>query len=171
MRFLKKPLAQVGSDGHSQARGDVCSFLEYVYDSIAETLPDFRDELGGCHGVEINASDPRQMVLNSQSLEDTDLRPKTKQRKTKRQVELNLDRTVATREEKFLPPGTMKEYWEQYRAQSTLLTPASFACFWRAACQFDRGQFCRGFAHGYDFWESMIFGVAQGWFSNSGLVI
>ena len=57
------------------------------------------------------------------------------QRKTKRQVQLNLDRTVATREEKFLPPGTMKEFWEQYRAQSTLQKPASFTCFWRAACR------------------------------------
>eukprot|EP00435_Cladocopium_sp_Y103_P059749 s625_g21.t1 len=29
----------------------------------------------------------------------------------------------------------MKEYWEQYRAQSTLQKPASFTCFWRAASQ------------------------------------
>ena len=137
LRYLKKPLARVGVDRASQCRGDICSFLEYVYDGIAETLPDFRDELGGCHGVEINVDDPYQVEMHNalqskeKLMEDCDLQPKKKKpRKTKRQVALNLERT--SKEEKWLQPGSMKEYWEQYRAQSSLEKPASFASFWRA---------------------------------------
>jgi hypothetical protein len=62
-----------------------------IYESVAETLPDFRDELGGSTGVSINLEDPYAVELESNTkkrsaeelLETVDLRPKAKPRKYK----------------------------------------------------------------------------------------
>ena len=139
LRFLKRPCGKIGSDEQSQVRGDVCSFLEYIYESVAETLPDFRDELGSTTDVTVNVEDPYSVELQSESrkrpledLENVDLRPKSKPRKRKGQIEINQSRTSAVREERWLPPSSMKEYWEQYRIQSALPKAASFPTFWRA---------------------------------------
>lgn len=124
-------------------RGDICTFLEYIYESVAETLPDFRDELGSGAGVQIHLEDPYSLEMQNQNakkrnieepLEDVDARPKAKPRKHRGQVEINLSRSHL--EERWLPPGSMKEYYEQYCAQSGLQKPASFASFWRVLWMF-----------------------------------
>ena len=135
-----RPLANVGAGRAAQVRGDICSFLEYyIYESIAETLPDFRDEMGGSAEVRLAVDDPYLQEMSSQKrtvnemLEEVDLRARAKPRKRKGQVNINLSRTSVTMEERWLPPGTMREYYEQYRAQSGLEKPGSFPSFWRVA--------------------------------------
>ena len=141
LRYLSQPHARIGTDS-SQVRSDICSFLELIYESVAETLPDFRDELGGSTGVSINLEDPYAVELESNTkkrsaeelLETVDLRPKAKPRKHKGQVQINLSRTSSTIEERWLPPGSMKEYHEQYQMHSALEKPGSFPTFWRVPC-------------------------------------
>ena len=135
-----RPLANVGAGRAAQVRGDICSFLEYyIYESIAETLPDFRDEMGGSAEVRLAVDDPYLQEMSSQKrtvnemLEEVDLRARAKPRKRKGQVNINLSRTSVTMEERWLPPGTMRENYEQYRAQSGLEKPGSFPSFWRVA--------------------------------------
>ncbi|CAK9078225.1 unnamed protein product [Durusdinium trenchii] len=120
--YLQRPLANVGFARNAQVRGDICTFLEYLYDSVAETLPDFRDEMGSSSTVRLTVEDPYAKEMQNQqsvdeSLEEVDLRPRTKPRKRKGQVQINMSRTSATMEERFLPPSSMKEYYEQYRSQ------------------------------------------------------
>ena len=109
------------------------SFLEYIYNSVAETLPDFRDELPtACASVALNLADPYAKALHEECA-DPDL-PKAKPRRKKGQIEINGSRTAKTFETRFLPPGSMKEYYEQYVLQSGLEKAASFPTFWRVAC-------------------------------------
>ena len=148
LRYLLKPLTNVGAERRAQVRGDICSFLEYIYESVAETLPDFRDEMGGSTGVQLAVDDPYLQEMDSQKrtademLEELDLRARAKPRKRKGQVQINLSRTSATMEERWLPPGTMKEYYEQYRSQSALEKPGSFPSFWRVAGTLLRRDLC-----------------------------
>lgn len=120
---------------------------------MAETLPDVRDStFEDVKPEDIPPSglvDPYALELNKQlQLDVTALEtdPDTPQalplpreakgmpRKKRRSIAMNLDRSGSgemAREEKFLPPGCMKEYYMQYRAISQLEKPASFATFWR----------------------------------------
>ena len=117
LRYLAQPKGRVGATAAAQVRSDICSFLELIYESVAETLPDFRDEMGGGTTICANLNDPYSVELQKQSkkqvldqqLEDV---PKAKPRKRKHQVEINMDRTAATHEERWLPPGSMQEYYQ-----------------------------------------------------------
>lgn len=112
------------------------TFLDQIYNSIAETLPDFKDELGASSAVQMNLNnDPYAKVFHDECA-DPDLlqRSNPKPRKQKGQVQINLARTSKTMEEKWLPPGSMKEYYDQYVAQSGLEKPGSFPSFWRVSC-------------------------------------
>ena len=141
-RYLSRPFQKIGEQQCAQTRGDIVSFLECIYESIAETLPDFRDELGSASGVVISLDDPCAAEMEAQiqasrkrtadqALADVDLRPASKYSKS-RQIKVNLDRANSF-EERWLPPGTMTEYYEQYKLQSGLPKPGSFKSFWRVA--------------------------------------
>lgn len=114
-------------------RGDICSFLEYLYEGVAETLPDFKDELGSTSAVQVSVADPYTEQLHSKCEHvDSDLKPALRRpRKTKRQVVINQSR--GDMEPRYLPPGSMKEYYDQYVLQSSLSKPGSFPSFWRVA--------------------------------------
>ena len=58
LRYLSGESSRVGCYAESSVRGDICSFLEYLYEGVAETLPDYRDELGTGTAVQINVNDP-----------------------------------------------------------------------------------------------------------------
>ena len=96
--------------------------------------------MGATTDVSVNVQDPYSVELQNQSrkrgsdvdLVDLDLRPKAKPRKHRGQIPINMSRTAAVKEERWLPPSTMKEFWEQYKLQSSLPKPASFPTFWRA---------------------------------------
>lgn len=119
----------------SPVRGDVVSYLESIYESMAETLPDFRDvkldpnqrDLVVDVGSEEREADPYALEL----LAATEKGKMPRQRK--RQVEINQARTTDHFEERYLPPGKMKEYFDQYCLLSELPKPASFAQFWRVS--------------------------------------
>ena len=115
---MKKSLER---ERNTELLGDVTDFLHKIYSSIAETLPDVRDDAGGA------ADDPNSGILEL----ETEYQPgvSSKPRKKRRSVVLR-DRSLETR---YLPPGSMKEYWVQYTRQSKLKSPASFPCFWRVA--------------------------------------
>lgn len=142
-RFLARPFQNIGAQQFAQIRGDIVSFLECIYESVAETLPDFRDELGSAsESVVISLDDPcaAEMEVHvqasrkrtaDQALADVDLRPASKYCKS-RQIKVNLDRADSF-EERWLPPGAMMEYYEQYKLQSALPKPGSFKSFWRVA--------------------------------------
>lgn len=119
----------------ASVKGDIVSFLEYLYQSVAETLPDFRDELGNTSAVKVDVADPYAEKLHAkgegEKIQSDLAPPRKKPRKTNRQVVINQSRKEM--EERFLPPGTMKEFFDQYVLQSALSKPGSFPTFWRVS--------------------------------------
>lgn len=130
LRFEKKP--SFGRDSCPEVVAGCMSFLENVYQSIAENLPDVRDE--SWDGI---LSDEGPSIDLSFAGDASKEPPKTsehkpKQKKHHRGVEVCAGRSVADGcEEKFLPDGTFKEYWIQYKSQSSSARVASFTTFWR----------------------------------------
>lgn len=122
LRYLKK------EEGKQTARSphldSVLSFLEGIYIAVAEHLPDVRDVLPGV-GTEADEGDP-----HGHDLDDQSKAPKAK--RMKRGVKIADGRTVQDGcQQRWLPPGSMKEYWVQYRQQGGD-NLASFPTFWRA---------------------------------------
>ena len=130
MRYLKKP--RVHHHAADQTRGDVVSYLAALYNSCAETLPDVRDDpLTAEEEVTLQpaAADPYASGLGNAAGGQLPARRK-KERKHWKGVKIHSERSAE--EQRYLPPGTMKDHWEQYRLTSTLDCPASFPTFWRA---------------------------------------
>ena len=111
LRYLKRPNSRVMTDDAASTRGDIFSFLQYVYESQAETLPDFRDELkeelGAVTTIDLSTEDPYVVEMQHETkqtlravLPDPGQR---KPRKKKHAVEINLERTSAQFEERCLP--------------------------------------------------------------------
>ena len=132
LRYLCKP--RVTERSH-EVRADVVSFLSNVYTSCAETLPDVRDdplsaeeELVLQRPGDSETQDPYAEKLANMASEKKELPSVQSCRKRKKGVEINQLRTL---EKRFLPPGCMKDYWEQYVLMSPLAKPASFPTFWR----------------------------------------
>lgn len=148
LRYLKKPC---NFDGDGQT-SSVVSFLSEVYQSVAETLPDFRDdtmdvettleegpEADSYAQLLIERSGPEAPKLLGQKCENEKKDVKKKVRAMKKSVLVNPDRRAdlgGAWEEKWLPPGQMKDYWEMYKMRGIpgLAEPASFTTFWRALC-------------------------------------
>ena len=147
LRFLKKPRAHTMMDFQS-VRADCVSYLSSIYESVAEVIPDVRDSDAPADGEGANAG---QVILDAYEIElhknmddaPADLPPrahpppKKKKVHTKRRgVEMNPDRLSSleeceSHEVRFLPPGSMKQFWEQYKLVSNLEKPAAFPTFWK----------------------------------------
>ena len=114
------------------------SYLAALYNSCAETLPDVRDDplsMDEEINVQLLETDPYAaagMAAHEHGPEQLPARQK-RERKHWKGVELHSERLKE--EQRFLPPGTMKDHWEQYRLVSSLSSPASFPTFWRAPVQ------------------------------------
>lgn len=126
------------------------SFLNEIYHSVAETLPDFRDEGFDEEAADVETtvevvggSDPYAECLNNK-VQSAVAKPKAKAkgkglrkiRKMSKSVSINLVRKTggsAGMEERWLPPGRMKDMWELYvrRMAPSVVKPASFTTFWR----------------------------------------
>lgn len=152
-RYLKKPYSKSG-DEVAAARADIISYLNSLYESLAETLPDSKDEtfdnvnpeamtLGSGHGpdsysLEFNkqaeAKDEVKLPPRACSVKPPKIR---KRRSVLRGVRLNTDRTGGDEpgqlEIRWLPPGSMSDIWSEYVSVSTLEKPPSFPTFWRVA--------------------------------------
>ena len=120
-----------------EIRADVVSYLSNLYHSVAETLPDVRDDpLSPAEELALNTPgedlDPYAQTMADVASGKQELpREQSKKRSKKKGVEINVDRSEMER--KFLPPGCMRDHWEQYRLVSHLDKPASFPTFWRVS--------------------------------------
>ena len=155
IRYLKKPESRSDSEGRSSA----VSFLMQIYTSVAETLPDYRDESWDIDTTlvslqEIDKQDNQDPYAehlrnNAESpVEPPNVKAHAKVkgqkiRKMKRSVQLNLHRRpeVGMYEEKWLPPGQMKDFWEQYRLAQADAPSVSFKTFWKVPGSLLQGVF------------------------------
>lgn len=145
LRYLTKPKSAT----NSETRGSVSSFLMQIYHSIAETLPDFRDETWDVDTTlfaideDKDETDPyaeqlvKGLTMDPSSGDCSNQVWKSKKKKTrkmKRTIKMNLARrpdTGGLYEERWLPPGQIKDYWEQYKHRHAGSNCASFTTFWR----------------------------------------
>lgn len=146
LRYIQRGRSSQNPD-QVAVRSDVVSFLKSIYESVAECLPDSRDnEFNNVDPLTIPSSgllDPYCAQLNLEAEQEQKERmfkgleqqmdKAKKPRKKKKGVEMNLERTAGETgvEEKWLPPGKMKEYYTQYTVVSGLPKAASFPCFWK----------------------------------------
>lgn len=137
LRFLKRACSKVAGES-STAR--VVSFLETLYESVAETLPDVRDD-----GIAANLVEPiiaegdgyaeklavEGTVTASEPLKQMHAEQK-RPRKRKKGLQLHPERhpDVSKLEIRYLPPSTMKEHWETMQSLDGR-EAVSFGTFWK----------------------------------------
>lgn len=127
LRFVKRPRSRV--DGES-ATARVTSYLQSLYDSVAETLPDIRDD----PGVEIELMTGLSPLADSygDALSARAALPFSKKsRKYKKGVRVHDERhpDKSGFEVRFLPPGVMRDHWDAMTAFDNL-GRVSFSTFW-----------------------------------------
>eukprot|EP00435_Cladocopium_sp_Y103_P059081 s1635_g21.t1 len=129
LRYLQR--AGFGADSTKECVSEVLSFLESIYCSVAENLPDVRDATWD----EGPPEDPYGMSTGLEPAKVPIVEKQVKVKKHQRAVKVCPGRSVADgMEERFLPAGTMKEYWIQYKNQSQSEQQAAFPTFWRVPC-------------------------------------
>ena len=140
MRYLAKAYSQVVPDG---PRAAITEYLSQIYDSVAETLPDVREngfQTTLVENMPPELQDTYAEALNSATaLEPTGYGKVTRKRgrKAKRKlltVAVNQDRLPENGgpEVRWLPPGGMKDYFDQFRVNKPE-SGGSFVLFWRVA--------------------------------------
>ena len=142
LRYLAKPRSLVAGESGT---GKVTSFLQSLYESVAETLPDVRDEPSLEYAFKGNpaleSTDP-YAILDLVQFADEGGPPRAgKVRKYKKGLKLHVERRPENSgfEVRYLPPGTMKEYFEQFQCVDGQI---SFATFWRVwRVEFDHLKF------------------------------
>ena len=139
LRYLERPLQRVSGDSR---RAQVVSFLEGLYSSVPETLPDVKDDTMEITFDGSGAADSEDAYADALSLTRDDLTSVTaptrgtKRIRTKiKSVRMNEGRHPlhSGLEVRWLPPGSIKDYWEQLRA-SDEEENISFSYFWRGTC-------------------------------------
>ena len=131
MRYLKGIPKTERSDNDSRSR--IASFLSGIYESVAETLPDVRDDT-----FDPDDFDPKAAFVEVPELVDPyvkamESRPQKKPRKRKFSVTLNTSRKeLFEGQERWLPPGHIRDYYEQFKAamDDNQKVPA-FSTFWQ----------------------------------------
>lgn len=140
LRYLKG-VPQKGVRPTNDSRERVVSFLRGIYESVAETLPDVRDDpfdpdvdipTVSCEVPEL--MDPYAKILGAKNIKKKNTKKKRKLRK-KGAVEVNPDRKKAFEDRvRFLPPGAMKDYHEQFvsaHPRAADEKPIALSTFWR----------------------------------------
>ena len=132
MKAVKEGFSKAPADLRFLRRGglrirerttQVLSFLENVYSSIAETLPDVRDSV---REDSAEATDPYCLALSADIGDNTETA-----KRNRKYVSVTSSAESSQREVRYLPPGTMREYYEQYLRQGNLAV--SFKTFWLAS--------------------------------------
>jgi hypothetical protein len=145
LRYLQKGVPKRGSDGADETRGRVVTFLRGIYESVAETLPDVRDE--GFDDVDAATDKVLQLPQAdldpyAQAIADPQIRlrlkPKSKGVRAQRLgLQVNVHRHPENGYEKrWLPPGHIREYYEQFLATEAgsdggQTKSVAFSSFWR----------------------------------------
>ena len=131
LRFLARSKSQITGDS---ASAKVTSYLQTIYDSVAETLPDVRDDLGVETKLDENwnrdGMDQSYATLKLAAV--SSLPVKKRARRYKQGLKLHAERQpdISGLEVRYLPPGNMSEYWEQF-CNSEGAVIVSFPVFWR----------------------------------------
>lgn len=137
-RFLKKGLPSAQSRASDSSRARVISFLRSIYESVAETLPDVRDDTCedfDCQNMVVELPelrDPYSEALEVKPMaKSSKMAGRSKVRKKKRSVTMNPER--ASEEIRYLPPGNLKDFWGQMVASEAESgqSPVAFSTFWR----------------------------------------
>lgn len=129
VRYVKLGVPRHGGD---PVVGKVVSFLQSLYESVAETLPDLRSlpASDACQTVLSmeQEEDPYRAMMEAEDASSSSIKPQKKSRAFK---SVKLDPAVQVEQEtRWLPPGgRMKDYWEQMCLQGTQV---SFSQFWKA---------------------------------------
>lgn len=130
MRYLTRAINK-----EPQATSECVSFLEGIYESVAETLPDLVDSsmltsLEETPGA-VSIRDAYAASLDMESgMSQVNVTKKKGPRTTRKGLQVFRDRG---KEVRFLPPGRMKDYYEQLCANFDGLVkkPPSFPTFYR----------------------------------------
>ena len=126
MRYLRKGERRLDERG-DQTRALIFTFIEGIYHSQAETLPDVRDDPADEVSniiAKVSFEDEYAKALDSNA---APVVPKEKKRRKHcRSIQINLDR--ADLEVRYLPPGCFRDLWEQMVATGDKV---SFSQFWR----------------------------------------
>lgn len=134
MRYLKRTINK-----EPQATSERVSFLEGIYESVAETLPDVIDASMVTtleetpEAVSIGDSYSTSVGLDSADSVHSDVEGTRKgPRAMRKGLRVFRDRSKETR---FLPPGRMKDFYEQLCSSFAggVKKPPSFATFYRVA--------------------------------------
>ena len=129
MRYIKR-----ASVTTPESSSECISFLEGIYESVAETLPDIKD-----HSMDIALEQVSSAAGDAYSISlPSNCKPRKKQLRTakgprqfRKGLQVMRDRKNDVR---YLPPGRMKDYYEQLLAltSATERKPTvSFATFYR----------------------------------------
>ena len=125
LRFLKRPHSRMVGE---TATARVTSYLESLYQSVAETLPDVRDR-----SVDLKWKPcEEQSDAYAETLVDGPGKPSNKKvRKRKMGLTLHPERANdPALEVRYLPPGTMRDHWETMRHADDR-ERVSFKTFWK----------------------------------------
>ena len=133
MRYIQTPKSRLTGES---ATARVTSYLQSIYESVAETLPDVKDDgiVTSLAAGTVGEADTYAKALSAPGSGAHQKRglvfPK-RGRKYKFSLKLHEERhpNVSGLEVRFLPPGVMRDYWEAMRAfdERELV---SFKCFW-----------------------------------------
>lgn len=143
-RYLKKGVPSKAEKSTDTSRQRVVSYLQSIYESVAETLPDVRDETCEFDSDAVMVDVPelvdpyvKAMSAPSESKSRVEqgvkLKPKPKVRTRKQSIELNTVRKHA-QEDRYLPPGHIRDFWEQMKCSEVLAygeKHVAFSTFWR----------------------------------------
>ncbi|CAK9118156.1 unnamed protein product [Durusdinium trenchii] len=123
MRYIKKTL-----DKSPEATAECISFLESIYQSVAETLPDTRSEDDIVAAVKLQEKGGDEPLTQ----EHLNVTPSVSWNPAQKKESLRVNRDQ-DKEQRFLPPGRMHDYYQMMISQYPEgKKPASFATFYRA---------------------------------------
>lgn len=137
LRYLRKAASDITAES---ATGRILTYLQQLYESVAETMPDFRGDDSVETQVEFLDGEPDpyaiQLLQRHDGVDDNQSGVPavvTKKRRNLKSVVIQKG-MVAEQEERFLPPGaSMRDYWEQMQNENPA-EKVSFCQFWRAPC-------------------------------------
>lgn len=130
LRYVSQPRSKLHGESST---AHVVSYLQGLYDSVAETLPDVKDDgvIMELHDGPNPGADTYGDSLSSGKFYPHGMkRPRT--RKWKMSLKLHQERRadVSGKEVRHLPPGVMQDHWQTMRALGGPALHISFKHFW-----------------------------------------
>ena len=128
LRYVSQPRSKLHGESST---AHVVSYLQGLYDSVAETLPDVKDDgvIMELHDGPNPGADTYAESLSSGKVYG---RKRVRTRKWKMSLKLHQERRadVSGKEVRHLPPGVMQDHWQTMRALGGPALHISFKHFW-----------------------------------------